>query len=225
METDKNITSPENIGITENVFEIKNTFANHGNEIEEIISNKSPLLVRWGTVYFFVLLLMVGLICWFIQYPDIVIASAKLNSVNAPKQVVTRTDGKLTRITVKEDEKVEAGEVLGYMESRANPISVQEVNLQIDSISYFIDQRRTDEIIKLFPDYNTNQEFISNLGELQESYQIFIQSFITFRDFLSSGFFLRKKKMLIKLLYWITEKLLKKEHIRSLRCKRENIMN
>ena len=196
METDKNITPPENIGFTENVFEMKNTFANHGNEIEEIISNKPPLLVRWGTVYFLVLLLMVGLICWFIQYPDIVVASAKLNSVNAPKQVVTRTDGKLTKITVKENEKVEAGEILGYMESTADPKSVQEVSIQIDSISYFIDQRRTDEIIKLFPDYNTNQEFISNLGELQAPYQIFIQSFITFRDFLSSGFFLRKKKML-----------------------------
>ncbi len=30
------------------VFISKNTFADHGNEIEEIISNKPPFWVRWG---------------------------------------------------------------------------------------------------------------------------------------------------------------------------------
>ena len=206
METKNNIPLPDNIVFKEDVFVIKNTFADHGNEIEEIISNKPSFIVRWGTVYFFFLLLLIGLICWFIQYPDIVGAKAKLNSVNAPKQVITRTDGKLITIAVKENEKVEAGQVLGFMESIANPVSVMEISKQADTISKLINQNRTDEITKFFPSNFSidspaeRREGAKSgegaLGELQTSYQTFIQSFTVFRDFLSSGFFLRKKKML-----------------------------
>ena len=195
METDKPILTPPNAGLKDDVFAMKNTFSNHGNEIEEIISNKPPLIVRWGTVYFFFVLMAIGLVSWFIKYPDIVVARAKLNSVNAPKEVITRTEGKLLKIAVKENEKVVAGELLGYMESIANPQSVQAISKQIDSINKLISQNRTDEVTDFFPDYS-NQQFINNLGELQTPYQTFIQSFITFRDFLSSGFFLQKKKML-----------------------------
>ena len=84
------------------------------------------------------------------------------------------------------------------MESIANPQSVNEIANQIDSISNLISQNRTDEIVNFFP--SNSSSFGGGgegaLGELQTSYQTFIQSFITFRDFLSSGFFLQKKKML-----------------------------
>ncbi|HEY5462603.1 MAG TPA: HlyD family efflux transporter periplasmic adaptor subunit [Hanamia sp.] len=195
METEKsmvtdNLKSPSgDLGV--------NTFAEHGNEIEEIISNKPPYIVRWGTVYFFLLLLMLGLISWFIKYPDIVIASAALNSVNAPQEVITRTDGKLTQILIKENEKVNKGEILGYMESIANPQSVRELSQRIDSINDLISQNHTDEIVHFFPS-NSSQGGgrVEELGELQDSYQTFIQAFITFRDFISNGFYLKKKKML-----------------------------
>ncbi len=194
METDKTI-SPTDAGLKDDVFVMKNTFSNHVNEIEEIISNKPPLIVRWGTVYFFFVLAGIGLVSWFIKYPDIVVARAKLNSVNAPKEVITRTEGKLIKIVIKENERVEAGQVLGFMESIGNHQSILTIGKQIDSINNLISQNRTDEITHFFPDYS-NQQFSSNLGELQTPYQTFIQSFITFRDFLGSGFFLRKKKML-----------------------------
>ncbi len=196
METDKPILPPDAIALTEDVLTMKNTFPKHGNEIEEIISRKPPYIVRWGTVYFFFLLVLIGLISWFIKYPDIVIAKARLNSVNAPKEVITRTDGKLIKIAVKENEKVVAGQVLGYMESIANPQSVIKIDNKVNSIDSLISQNKTNEITAFFPN-NISQAFINNLGELQTPYQTFIQSFITFRDFLSSGFYLRKKNMLL----------------------------
>ena len=198
METNNHIPPSSTVVFKEDVLVMKNTFAEHGNEIEDIISNKLPFMVRWGTVYFFFLLMLIGLICWFIQYPDIVAAKAKLNSVNAPKQVITRTDGKLITIAVKENEKVEAGQVLGFMESIANPVSVMEISKQADTISKLINENRTDEITKFFPSNSSSfgKSGEGALGELQTSYQTFIQSFTVFRDFLSSGFFLRKKKML-----------------------------
>lgn len=207
MESKKIISTADKIN-GEDVLLMKNTFSDHGNEIDEIISNKPPYIVRWGTVYFFVLLLILGLISWFIKYPDIVIGSAKLNCVNAPQEVIARTGGKLIQIKVKENEKIDSGQVLGYMESIANPQSVMNISNQIDSIIYLINQNRTDEIVEYFP-VNNSQKLLNNLGEIQTSYQTFIQSLITFKDFLGSGFFLKKKKMLaidlqnIQKLHWI----------------------
>ncbi len=109
--------------------------------------------------------------------------------------MITRTDGKLIKIEIKENTKVDSGQILGFMESIANPKSIMNISRQIDSISNLIGQNKTDEIIHFFPDYK-DQRSLNNLGELQTSYQSFIQSFIAFRDFLSSGFFLHKKNML-----------------------------
>ncbi len=46
------------------IVTLQNTFAEHGNEVEEIISKKPPFIVRWGTLFFFILLLMIGAISW-----------------------------------------------------------------------------------------------------------------------------------------------------------------
>jgi HlyD family secretion protein len=165
------------------------------NEVQEFVGNKPNLIIRWGTSIFFIVFMLLATVCWFIQYPDLVTAKARLNSINAPKEVITRTDGKLQTILVQNDESVTAGAKLAFMESIANPVSVSEIKKRIDSISLFINQNKTNEIIRYFPDY-TNQQFLHELGELQQPFQTFIQSFISFRDYISNGFFLKKRNML-----------------------------
>jgi HlyD family secretion protein len=146
--------------------------------VKELISSKPSFVIRWGIVIFFFIIVLLGVLCWFIQYPDIVVAKAKLSSVNAPKQVITRSDGKLTKILITENQEVKTGQVLAYMESLANPEAVMFISNQIDSIGILINQNRTNEIVKYFPTYN-NENTLKNLGELQQQYQTFIQSFIT----------------------------------------------
>lgn len=198
METNdtKDTGDPTNIAVTEAA--LKNSFAAYGNEITEIISKRPSLIIRWGTFIFFLFLVVICIICWFIQYPDIVTAKARLNSVNASKEVITRTEGKIAKILAKENEQVQAEQVLGYMESIANPQAVAIVAGQIDSIIYLISQNRTDEITRYFPNnasFGIGSE-AADLGELQAPYQTYIQSFIAFKYFLSTGFYLRKKGML-----------------------------
>ncbi len=191
--SEKNINI-QNLEATD-LHTMQNTFAEHGNEVEEIISKKPPFIVRWGTVFFFVLLVMIGTISWFIQYPDIVNAKAKLSCVNPPAQVTAKTDGKLIKILVRENQQIDSGQILGYMESIANTQSVKKIAAQIDSVIDLMNHERAGEIIHFFPEYQS-QKSLSNLGELQLPYQTFIQSFIAFRDFLNSGFYAHKKSML-----------------------------
>lgn len=194
MEADETILAPSANGRGKNAA-LYDTFSQPENEMDGIISHRPPYIVRWGTAYFFILLLAIGVISWYIKYPDKVIATAKLNSINAPRQVVARSDGKLLRLLVKENQKVDKEQVLGYMESVGSPSSIQAIALQADTIGNVISENRSDEITHFLPG-NGSQKLINNLGELQLDYQVFVQAFITYKDYLHNGFYLRKKSML-----------------------------
>jgi HlyD family secretion protein len=167
----------------------------YGSEIEELISKRPPYFVKWGTLFFFILLLLIVAICRFIRYPDLVTASARLNSINAPKEVIAQTDGKLQSLIVKNNDSVRIGSTLGFIESLALSSSVALVKEKIDSIYSLIAQNKVNGIIRYFPDY-TNQAFLRQLGELQQPFQVFMQSFISYKDFISNGFYLRKQALL-----------------------------
>lgn len=194
METDETILTPSANSTHQNAT-FRNVPVMSENEIDDIISYKLPYIVRWGAVYFFMLLLALGIISWYIKYPDKVIASAKLNSINSPQQIIARTDGKLIKLLIRENAKVERGQVLGYMESIANSQSVITIAQATDSISHYMDENHSDEINRFFPGYE-NRKSTDDLGELQSAYEVFMQSFITYRDYLFKGFYLRKKRML-----------------------------
>jgi HlyD family secretion protein len=165
------------------------------NEVQEFISRKPNFFIRWGILLFFIVLILMGVICWFIQYPDLVTSKARLTSIISPKEVIARTEGKLQRIEVSNGVKVNKDEVLAYMESIAKPSSVMQVHNNLDSILLNISEDNTNQIINFFPDY-TQQLFLKELGELQQPFQTFMQSFVSFRDYISNGFYLRKRDML-----------------------------
>ncbi len=134
METDTPILPPDSIVIAENVGPLRNTFSEHGNEIDEIISKRPPFIVRWGTLFLLVLLLCIGAVSWIIRYPDIINANAKLTCINAPKPVITLVNGKLIKLNIAENQSVMASQILGYIESNANHNEVLNLSRSIDSI-------------------------------------------------------------------------------------------
>lgn len=160
-------------------------------ELSEIITHQPSFLIRWGISIFFVILLAAVAACWFIQYPDIVNTTAKLNSVNAPKDVRTKIDGKLVQLFVTENKNVQATEILGFIESRANHTTIIQLSTYLDKLSILINKE---------PENLSNNNFsvssLETLGELQSQYQVFQQAFIVFKQYLATGFYTKKKKML-----------------------------
>jgi HlyD family secretion protein len=153
---------------------LKNTFSNYGSEVDEIISHRPPWIIRWGTLLFFFFLLVIGVICWFIKYPDIVTAQAALTSINAPKPVITTINAKLIKINVQENDEVKQNQVLGYLESTAKHEEVLLLAANIDSIQQLLNIDRAEKIGRFC---NSSE---AQLGELQIPYQAFSQSFLTF---------------------------------------------
>ena len=162
------------------------------NEVTELISKKPSFIARWGITLLFAIALVLLVITWFIRYPDIVPARAMLNSINAPKEIITKTPGKLIKLFAKEGQLVRKDELIGFIESTANHTEVIKLSEMLDTISTKIETQRTNEV----PDFLARN--YNNLGELQAGYQTFSQSLQQFTNYLNNGFYLRKKIMLLK---------------------------
>lgn len=159
----------------------------------DIISNKPGFLIRWGMVIFLAVFIFLGCICWFVKYPDTIDANAKLVSLNAPKEVITKRNGTLTKLLAHEGDVVNQGDILGYIESTATHEEVLQVSSSIDSLLKCINADHLGQISSLYHAMQYN-----HLGELQMQYQTFMQNFITFRNYIKNGFWVQKKVLLDK---------------------------
>ena len=158
-------------------------------EVQEIISQKPNWIVRNGMILFLIIIAVLLATTFSINYPDVVNAKATLISVNAPKEIKAKKEGRLIKLSVKEGQQVEENDIIAFIESRA-------VHNEVISLSKLVDtlQIITEKNTQRLPYFITNS--YKNLGEMQPSYQLFMQAFTTFSQYISSGYYLRKKNML-----------------------------
>jgi multidrug efflux pump subunit AcrA (membrane-fusion protein) len=155
-------------------------------EVQEIISQKPSWIVRNGIILFLAIIAIMLATTFFISYPDVVNANATFTSINAPKEVKARAEGKLVKLSVAEGKIVNENEIIGFLESRAAHNEVLALSQVIDNAQNII---AANELSGLFSSYK-------NLGEVQQSYQVFMQVFNTYKQYLSRGFYRQKKNML-----------------------------
>jgi HlyD family secretion protein len=179
-----------------NITEITNPLSTQSSQtiqsetVQEFVSRKPGFLIRYGTVLFLIMLILIVVACWFIQYPDVIDAQAKLTSINPPKPVVTHTGGKLIRLFVKEGDPAKANALIGCMENTADLKEVLQLSANLDTAAILLSANRLNELQKYFSgNYN-------NLGDLQQPYQTLSQAFMQFKNYMAGGFFLSKQSIL-----------------------------
>ena len=147
-------------------------------------------LSRWGITVVLLVVMLVFAGAWVVHYPDLVRASFKLTSANAPKAVLTRTDGKLVRLFVQDGQTVKAGTVLAYIESTARHDDVLRFSQELAKAWAIASRGNLEGLYKL------NLTNYNQLGELQNAYQTFKQTHIQLRAYLANGFYSQKKSLL-----------------------------
>jgi len=160
-------------------------------EVQEIIGNPPHWLIRWGIGLFFAVLVMLLSLSWFIHYPDTVSADFTLTSLNAPKPVDARVSGKLTQLLVRDNTKVKKGQILGFIQSTANPRQVLGLDRAADSLIRDLNRNHVQNITGFNPNH------YDQLGELQSDFQTFNQAFLQFKAYLASGYYQHKRRILI----------------------------
>jgi len=159
----------------------------------DFISHRPSFIVRWGTVIFFIILVILGIGSYFIRYPDIIRAKAKVNSVNPPKQVSAKSNGRILKLFKGDGWDVKKGDVIGYMESIASHEEVILLAKDLDTLQMFTDSSSLEKIPQF---WQSSGSTFSHLGELQQSHEVFMQAYISFRDYLNTGFYVKKKSII-----------------------------
>jgi HlyD family secretion protein len=163
--------------------------------LREFISHRPGALIRYGIPVFFLVLISLAIGSYFIQFPDVVKASARINTLNAPKPVVVKNGGRLVKLFVTDNTNVQNGTLIGFIESIADPQEVLKLSALLDTLQLLTADNRTEEIPGLLePERNQ----FKKLGELQPGHEAFIRGYLEFTEYLNSGFYVSKKKMLRK---------------------------
>ncbi|MFC1226227.1 HlyD family secretion protein [Pedobacter sp. BG31] len=162
----------------------------HSENLQDIIAKPPSWLLKRGIGFIFLTIAILLSLSAIIKYPNKVNAILKINAINAPKAVLNRQAGKITKIFVNENQKVLKGETLAYMESTADPEQIMLLFNILNSL------RQKEQFENAELNSLTAPNYL-NLGELQSSYQTFYQAFINFKASITDGINLRKRKFLL----------------------------
>lgn len=139
------------------------------------VLNKTPnWIIVWGNTFFIIFLLLILLLSWFIKYPDIVKSEAFITSEAPPIKLVSRTTGEIDSIFIKNNSKVNKGDILLIFKTTASVDHIIELEKELNFLNKNINN--LDSV------FNFPLKYL-NVGELQESHNNFIKTIRKYKNY------------------------------------------
>ena len=149
--------------------------------VKEVLETPPSWLIKWGSTWSLVVVLMILAISWFVEYPDMVKGAVQITSNDVAKAINSRKDGILEELFVKEGEVVTKNQRLGRIESIADPDEINKLKIYLVNLQKSLNSgKKSISSSGKLPELN-------NLGELQEFFQGFSQAYNSKSYFGSSG--------------------------------------
>jgi multidrug resistance efflux pump len=134
-------------------------------DVQEILGTPPSWIIRWGTTVILTGIGLLFLVGWMVKYPDIIHGQVSITTEVPPISVVARTTGYLSKLMVKENDTVRAGDLLVVLQSSARYEDVLRLEKKMSDL-----ESLDPSVIEGFqPDLGFN------LGELQLNYSAFVQ--------------------------------------------------
>lgn len=102
-------------------------------EVQEILERVPNWMIRWGSVLFFSLIILVLTITYIVKYPDIIFAEAMVTTKVPPEKEYARFTGKLDEILVYDGQWIQAETPLAIIENPAHYEDVLFLKNLVDS--------------------------------------------------------------------------------------------
>jgi multidrug efflux pump subunit AcrA (membrane-fusion protein) len=140
-------------------------------DVQEILGTPPHWLVRWGTAVTLIGFVLMLTAAWFVRYPDVINARIIITTKIPPVDLVARTEGRISKLVVKDIASVKKGQVLAVMQSTADYEDV----LKLDAASKIWQRAPVDslKVVRSIPGLD--------LGELQAEYATFLQQLERFQ--------------------------------------------
>jgi multidrug resistance efflux pump len=163
----------------------------HSEEIQEIIGRPPTGFIRWGTVFFSGLLIIVAIGSWYIRYPDIVSTEFTLTTVDGSRTIVAKAEGKLFKLMVKNGQSVHVGDPLLYSESLADHNQVLTLSKSLLNLQKLLADQEWEKI------QNFDITPYNQLGELQDEFQTFYFQVSQIKAHLTGGINPKRRLLLL----------------------------
>lgn len=147
---------------------------NEGDELEAIIGNPPGWTLRWGLTLLLLSVVLLLLLSWLIQYPDIVQTRTVLTTQNPPIRLVAGANGRISRFRAANGQNVQAGDLLGVLE---NPARLDDVLRLEGFLKKLAENDAASYLAVSLPGK-------LQLGDLQDAYARFSQRFNDLQYFL-----------------------------------------
>lgn len=156
-------------------------------EIEDILGKVPGWVTRNGIVMLFAVVAILLLGAWLFKVPDVKKAAVYVTSIQPPADIEARTDGKVEKLLVSDNEEVDAGQVLAVIENPADFEDVQNLRLQLRKLFLPADT---------LPEVNLPVNGNADLGPIQPVYAAFYKNYRDYREFLQLDYHQRKIELL-----------------------------
>ncbi|MCO6488863.1 MAG: hypothetical protein J5I98_10620 [Phaeodactylibacter sp.] len=89
-------------------------------EVQEILGTPPGWMARYGTLFAFVVVVVVGWVGFLLKYPDTVKSEITVTTTDPPKRLVTESRGRVKKVLKNNEEEVSAGQVLIVFDNNAS---------------------------------------------------------------------------------------------------------
>ncbi|PWS26509.1 HlyD family secretion protein [Pedobacter yonginense] len=138
--------------------------------VHEVLSEPPSWMIRWGITVIFTFLILILIASWIVKYPEFIPAQVQITTQYPPEKLEARTNGKLERILIRNQQTVRAGQVLANFETSAN---YQHI-LMLKSV---LDTLKPNFEVFHFP---INKLRTLQLGEIQPAFIQFEKSYLQY---------------------------------------------
>jgi len=137
-------------------------------EVNEILTSTPKWILRWGISVIFILIITSIILSYFIRYPDILTANITLTTLNPPVTLVSKNNGKLIHLLVKNNDIVKSNQTIAVIE---NTSDYEDVLYLFDNASNLINLLKLNDSI---PELTLKDSL--KVGELTPNYLLVLKS-------------------------------------------------
>jgi multidrug efflux pump subunit AcrA (membrane-fusion protein) len=92
--------------------------------VKDVLDKQPSWMIRFGLFLFFGIVLLIFTFLYLIKYPDVLTANITLTTLNPPVKLLSKSNGKLTHLLVKNNEQLKINQTIAVIENTANYIDV-----------------------------------------------------------------------------------------------------
>ncbi|CAL2090172.1 HlyD family efflux transporter periplasmic adaptor subunit [Tenacibaculum sp. 190524A02b] len=142
----------------------------YSEQVKDVLTSPPKAIHRWGNTILFFFFVLILILSYVIKYSDIVTGQAVLTTTIPPQKEYARTTGKLTRVFVKNNQKVKENTHLALIENTANYEDVMQLKSIVDTIHVNAENFQ-------FP---MTQLPVLFLGEIETAFSVFENNYIQY---------------------------------------------